>query len=321
MFDPGHLEPEVIEGYRLLREEAALVRLPGFAAIEVTGEDRKGWLQGQVTSDLRELTEGSSSPFCMCSPTGQLLSFGTVWALPGRFAMSVPLASRKAILERFESMVILEDVAACPMDDLVFLSVQGPEATSRLSGLVTMPPLDAAHDDFGLCLRSNRTGYGGWDLLIEPSRAKNIEKAFPTATAEAIDIARLEAGIPLFGKDTGPKTLPPELGPAFESSHISYTKGCYTGQEVLMRIHSRGHTNRTWIGLVADCPLQEGAIISAGGRADAGAVTSAAYSPSFGHIGAGYVRNDVLPEHSGIITATVGAAQAELRHMPLLRLA
>lgn len=320
MFDPGLLDSEVTEGYRLLREEAALVHLPGFAAIEVTGEDRKGWLQGQVTSDLRELTEGASSPFCMCLPTGQLLSFGTIWGLPGRFVMSVPRGAVAATLERFESMVILEDVSARPMDGVTFLSIQGPEATRRLGELVAIPPLDAADTDLGACLRSNRTGYGGWDLLVEPSLTKTLENSFPIASMHALDIARLEAGIPVLCKDTGAKTLPPELGPAFEASHINYGKGCYTGQEVLMRIHSRGHTNRTWIGILAEQQIEEGAVISSGGRTDAGVVTSFAYSPTFGCIGAGYVRNDVVSGHSWPIAADIAGVQGELRHMPLLQI-
>ncbi|MFX6234584.1 tRNA-modifying protein YgfZ, partial [Acinetobacter baumannii] len=70
-----------------------------------------------------------------------------------------------------------------------------------------------------------------------------------------MDQLELRAGNPRLGGDTTQKTLPPELGPAFESRTVSYTKGCYMGQEVLMRIHSRGHTNRTWVCLTSAEPL------------------------------------------------------------------
>ncbi|MFW5697790.1 MAG: glycine cleavage T C-terminal barrel domain-containing protein [Fimbriimonadaceae bacterium] len=97
-------------------------------------------------------------------------------------------------------------------------------------------------------------------------------------------------GIPRFGVDTHDKTLPPELGPEFDRKHVSYAKGCYTGQEVLMRIHSRGHTNKTWVGLRADKPLPTSAKLSSNGQA-VGEISRSAYSPAFGFIGAATVRN------------------------------
>jgi len=135
----------------------------------------------------------------------------------------------------------------------------------------------------------------------------------------AYDIARLEAGVPSLGSDIGAKTMPPELGPAFESRHVSYRKGCYMGQEVLMRIHSRGHTNKSWVGLLTDGPVEPGAVITVGPGKEVGSVTSAAYSPRLGHFAAGMVRNEAAVAGTSVeIVSERGNVFAEVRLFPLL---
>ena len=322
MFNLPEIDSMTLEGYRLLREGAGLIDLPHFAALELTGDDRRGWLQGQVTSDLRNLADGGSVAFCMCKPTGQLLAFGTVWDLPDRFILTIPVRAIESVLERVEQMVILEDVAARIIQGPTLISIQGPRASMELQDLVKLPALDAGTFQDGLWLRSNRTGLGGWDVLASAALEKELRGRFRTVAASAYDIARLEAGIPIFGTDTTPKTLPPEIGPAFVETHISYTKGCYTGQEVIMRIHSRGHTNRTWMGLIAEGQLRSGDLISAGDLNDAGSITSCALSPAYGPVGAAYVRNEAAHHDAAVVVhSSSGEVLAKLQHMPLLTLA
>ena len=125
---------------------------------------------------------------------------------------------------------------------------------------------------------SDRTGEGGWDVWASKSSLDAWREGFEILDPE---LSRILAGIPKWGAAVGPRTLPPELGPAFEASHVSYSKGCYTGQEVLMRIHSRGHTNRTWVGLVSDAPLCVGASVLYEDR-EVGRVSSASTRPTEG---------------------------------------
>ena len=116
------------------------------------------------------------------------------------------------------------------------------------------------------------------------------------------------------------KTFPPEMGKAFEERHVSYSKGCYMGQEVLMRIHSRGHTNKTWVGLASEKPLEVGASVGHRLRSDSGIVTSAVFSPDFGYIGAAMVRNEAAFEGEVVqVTTSQGIVEAEVRQMPILR--
>lgn len=312
-------DQEVFESYRLLEEEAAIVELPEMAVVELRGEDRKGWLQGQATNDLRDLHAGGSAKFCLCSPTGQLLAICGLWALPDRFIVSTDRAALPAFLERIQRMVILEDVVATDLTGShEMLAIQGPSASERLRLFVELPMLDCAESPLGACvLRDDRTGRGGWSLLIRRSdklMRSTLKKLVATASPSAVEIARLEAGIPAFGRDTGPKTLPPELGPAFVDAHISYQKGCYTGQEVLMRMHSRGHTNRTWVGLVGEGPIEAGTDVESAGQ-KVGTVTSSALSPKLGHIGAAMIRNEFAsPGTQVAVSGVIG----EVSKMPLV---
>lgn len=100
------------------------------------------------------------------------------------------------------------------------------------------------------------------------------------------ELASLEAGIPILGVDTGPKTLLPELGADIEATHVSYEKGCYVGQEILHRLHSRGKTKTVWSGLYCD------RLIAPGHYAGIW-VTRSAMSPRFGPIAVAYVPRGV----------------------------
>lgn len=226
-----------------------------FALLELTGEDRIEWLQGQATNDVRPLAEaGGRASFCFCEPTGGMIAVIDAWALANKVLMVTPKACLPAVLNRVEQMVILEDVAAreVPFEEL---DVSDSEAS------------------------------------------------------------RLEAGIPRWGADMGPKTLPPEMGAAFESRYVSYNKGCYTGQEVLMRIHARGHTNRTWVGLIGKESLNVGDAVTFEGK-PVGTVTSVAHSATFGYLAAATLRNEAAVEGQIV---TVGETEAVVRQMPILR--
>lgn len=202
-----------------------------------------------------------------------------------------------AFLDRVERMVILEDVSA-QSPPVELFSVQGPDASSTLAGLVELPSLDVGTGEIAgvdvTLLRSRRTPMGGWDVVAPPCSAAGEalrEVAAPISEAEW-RAAEIEAGVPRAGIDTDAKTLPPELGPAFEEAHVSYTKGCYVGQEVLMRLHSRGHTNRTWRGLLAEAPITRGAVVEHAARKDAGQITSACVSRLCGPIGLAMLRKE-----------------------------
>jgi len=324
----SQISDQALKDYDLLRDSSGLLDLPHVSLLTLEGDDRKGWLQGQATSDLRKLDSGASSVFCLATVTGHLMSVCEVWAVPDKLLLTLPQRTVENVLKRVDQMVIMEDVAAQDVSESYrLLSIQGPTATSRLSKLMPLPSLDAGESSIdgiaAYALRSNRTGLGGWDIWISAEQTKAIEllvEEFKPIGHEAYNIARLEAGIPFFGTDMGEKTFPPEMGRAFEERHVSYSKGCYMGQEVLMRIHSRGHTNRTWVGLIAEDPMETGSTVAHIRRPEAGIVTSSAFSPDFGHIAAAMLRNEAAFEGEIVQVITEqGTVEAEVRQMPILR--
>jgi len=325
----NQIEERTLHGYDLLRDDCGLIETNDIVGVILSGDDRKGWLQGQVTNDVRRLESGNSAAFCLCSATGQAQAVVTAWALPSHILMTTSPECLPVVLNRVEQMVILEDVSGETASARWRLfSVQGPSATRRLSEIVELPNLDAHEATLDgetvWCLRSDRTGLGGWDIWI-PAHCEGLHArmrdTFEPIDGEAVDIARLEAGIPKFGADIDTRTLPPEMGAAFENRHISYKKGCYMGQEVLMRIHSRGHTNRVWVGLVAEGELEAGAAVFHPRRADAGKVTSAVVSPDYGPIAGAMLRSEIAePGDTVRVTTSKGVVEAVIRRMPLLRL-
>ena len=274
------------EGYAELRTAVVRVELPGMAYFRLLGTDGVSWLQGQATNDVTNL-EGRVADFCLTKPTGQILALCRAWSHEG--AVLVATAQPEVLESRIEQTVFIEDVVLKRIEDEV-VCLQGPLAKSD-----------------GTALPSDRTGSGGFELV---SAAEE-----PLLSPEALDLATLEAGVPVQGVDTTEKTLPPELGPAFEAAYVSYTKGCYTGQEVLMRIKARGHTNKTWIGLKMDGPANQGDQVEHEAKA-VGKVLRTALSPAFGHIASATIRAVAAEPGTDV---TVGGAPATVVQMPFLR--
>jgi folate-binding protein YgfZ len=321
------LSKKVVSDYDRLSNSAGLLELNEWSLLEICGHDRKNWLQGQVTNDVRTLNPGTSLSFCMCSNTGKLEAVVDAWEGPESLWLVCATSSAGAVKTRVEETVILEDVEIHDWTSRFrLLSIQGPFASQKLAEILKLPAPDIGIVNFGessiWAFKSNRAGRGGWDLWIPLEATEGIEllkSSIESVGQDAYEIARIEAGIPQAEIDFSPKTLVPELGEAFESAHVSYSKGCYTGQEVLMRIHSRGHTNRTWVGFLCDRPVRVGDPVSHGST-EIGGISSQGVSPEFGPIAAGFVRNDYAFEGSELLIGLAGSqVRGVVKPMPILR--
>ncbi|MCA0360959.1 MAG: hypothetical protein LCH41_07895 [Armatimonadetes bacterium] len=291
---------------------AARLSLSDTQVLKMTGEDRRGWLQGQITQDIRDLRSGGSVQTCFCTPTGQLRAFATVYDLDD--ALYLVSAQMDVIADRIENLVILEDVCY-EMLPGTLESIQGGGASDFLDEAFELPALDSISAPWGYAFRRDRTGLGGWDILTDDQTALS---GLETLTDEALNALEIEAGLPRFGTDTSEKTLPPELGKAFEDAAINYRKGCYTGQEVLQRIHSRGHTNKTWMAVLAESRIEAGDAIVDGGQT-VGTIHRVAWHPRLGWIGTTTVRNASAREgHEVMVQSPAGREiSADLSHFPL----
>ncbi|MCE9557720.1 MAG: hypothetical protein K8R88_02095 [Armatimonadetes bacterium] len=271
-----NIEVPWIESYRAVQTGAAWYRT-GDRLVRLTGADADSWLQGQTTQDMTALP----CDFCLCTPTGQLAGLGRAFrAEDGGFLLIMDPESADTLLKRVEKWVILEDVRAEVLAGKL-ISFQGPLA----------PEAGFQH---------NRLGYGGFDTLVDHEFVPEGISLAP----EAWEALRLEVGIPRRGIDTTEKTLPPELGAWFESRHIHYEKGCYTGQEVLQRIHSRGHVNRQWVCLRAEVSLE-----------GLPGVTSAAFSPDYGFLGGIFLKAEQIE----LGRITIEGVACKISEFPLRR--
>ncbi len=245
----------------------------GWVAVDDTlmalrGADAASWLQGQVTQDLRDWAIGECRSMCLCKPTGQLLAVLHGMMTRDKIYLSTDRRCASQFAARVEAMVIMEDVELDTLD-LVCVSAQGPESARAEANGIRIP-----HD------RSGRTGYDFW----------MSDRSVEVVVDEVAELIRVEAGRPKFLMDWNEKTLPPELGAKFEADTISYKKGCYTGQEVLMRIFSRGHTNRCLTAITSDEALSPRMTLYQR-EEKVGEITSAVCSPTFGFIGLGMLKN------------------------------
>lgn len=319
------------EQYRAIKEGAAIGAIAPRYAIGVAGKDRAGYLQGLLTNDIHALTPGAGCYAAWLTPQGRMLTDMHIFESGDMILMDVPANVLPATLRRLEQFLFSEDVQFADLSGtLQAVWVHGPAAASVLeqaltvasgpvagpaaglasglvAGLSSWPEYRNARAEFGgvpvVVARVSQLGVPGFVLYIEPAREPDLRRALVEGGAivaehAAIEAARIEAGYPLFGLDMTEETIPLEAG--IEERAISLSKGCYVGQEVIIRVLHRGH-GRVAKKLVAlrMAGEQPQAVPVSGARIfsearDIGGVTTAANSPRFGAIALGYVHRDFV---------------------------
>jgi folate-binding protein YgfZ len=202
--------------------------LPGpRTLLRLSGADRLRFLNGQVTQDLKKLIPGSAIRSAIITSKGRLEADLHIAATPESLLIETDFSLRESIRSRIEKFIVADDVT---VEDI------SSSYTLAHFPALSSPPPDAPSDALHfLCSRFREPGIDLW----LPSTSTWKAASSPLPDWEPLRIAR---GLPLWGIDVGPDTLPPEAG--FESDAISSTKGCYIGQEVISRLRSVGHVNR-----------------------------------------------------------------------------
>jgi folate-binding protein YgfZ len=317
---------EDMTGYEAVKKTTGVADRSGEARFRVTGPDRVTWLQGLLTNDIAALTPGSGCYAAYLTPQGRMLADVRVLHRGDALILDVPAVAREAVFERLTTFIIMEDVTLDDVTDtLARVALHGPGAVDVLSACVSfasdaharsLPEHASVAATFGdhdlIVAGSRELGVFGLDIYCPSAAKPDVLTALRAAGAEAIDAEawhtlRVEAGRPLFGVDMSTDTIPLEAG--IEDRAISFTKGCYVGQEVIIRVMHRGHGRvaRRLVELQLDASGAAAAAIEAGtpihwGDRDIGRVTSAAYSPSRDHwIAMGYVHRD-FAEHGTAVS-------------------
>ena len=326
------------ESYMVLREGAGLIDRTSHGRIAVKGRDRAGFLQGLLTNDVNALGEGEGCYAAYLTSQGRMIADLDLFNIGDAILLDVHTDAQDLLIKRFEEIIFAEDVKIANWTELwVAFSVHGPasqtvvEATldkpSALDGL-TKPYWNrrlSAHGATLIVARTDELGELGFRLFIERAGASRLYDALVSAGAVEVDaatveIARVESGRPLFPNDMNQETIPLEAG--IDARAISFTKGCYVGQEVIIRILHRGHGRiaRKLVGLTLDSVLpsgtpgvpEPGAELWCAGQAEpVGRVTSAVHSPTLGQVIAlGYVTRE-LAEPGNVVQVILEGGRAD----------
>jgi folate-binding protein YgfZ len=276
---PAAAPAELAAGYARLRPGGAGAAVRGRAAlIWVEGPDAAGFLHGLLSNDVAGLAPGESCRALLLDAKGHLQADLRVrrdaedaFTLLLDAEAAEPVA---AILERYH---FSEDLDLLGPEEVQLLTVAGaPEGAAEGAELAVPAAIP-----------------GALDLVVPDAAAGIALLGLPEAPAEALEMARIAAGVPRVGVDTGPSTLVQEAG--LEGVAVSFDKGCYLGQETVARAQFRGRVNRVLRGLMLpDPPPAPGARVRSGGR-EVGRLTSRAVTPDLGAIGLAVLRREAEP--------------------------
>jgi tRNA-modifying protein YgfZ len=270
--------------YRQLREECGLVERAERGLLIVGGAEAADYLQGQLTNDVEAIEPGDTAYAALLDRKGHMQADMRVLR-PGEgpeLWLDLEPAGFEAARKHLQMYKVGREVEVTDASgEYVFLSLIGPRATEIARAV------EAA---------SLRTG-GGVDLIVPVADRDRVLGVLTGAGAvevspEAAEILRIEAGQPRFGAEMGTETMPAEAGIVEQA--VSFTKGCYIGQETVARLHYKGKPNRHLRGLRFSAPAQGGEGLQLGEK-EVGTVGSAAVSPAFGPIGLAILRREAEP--------------------------
>lgn len=265
------------DAYRRLRAGGTAAVAGACALIWVEGPDAAGFLQGLLTNDVEALAPGRSCRALLLDAKGRV---------------QIDLRVHRDEADAFTLVVAPEaaDTAAALLERYHFserLDLLGPEP----SELLTVAGLDGdASEIADLVLEGALPGTT--DLVVGDANAVADALGLPHDPPEALELARIALGVPRVGVDTGAGTLVQEA--ALEVVAVSFSKGCYLGQETVARAQHRGRVNRVLRGLRLPAPAAPGAAVRAGGR-EVGHVTSAATVPGLGPLALAILRREAEP--------------------------
>jgi tRNA-modifying protein YgfZ len=259
-----------LDGYQAVQAGGAVVRRTDRRVLAITGAERASWLQGLVTNDVESLNDGEVRYAAYLTPQGRMITDMNVVRDGDRLLLDVPAPLAAALREKLDSLIFSEDV----------------QVTDE-SGRVLV--WTVVNDRF-------------IDVVSESLPA--VFRPLPEIDLDTFDVIRIERGVPKFLADMNEDTIPLEAG--IEDRAISFSKGCYVGQEVIVRVTHRGggRVAKKLVRWHADdsasvVPMPESRIFSL--DRDIGRVTSSAFSPGLNKVvGLGYVHRDFFEPGTAI---------------------
>jgi folate-binding protein YgfZ len=302
--------------YQAARQHVAyLDRSDDRGRLVVSGQDRATYLHGLLTNDITALKPGTGCYAAYLTPQGRMISDLCCYELGDVMLLTMDRAATATVLGKLDQFIFGEDVTLGDVTDtFAQIAVVGPDAEGVVAALLDDVAVEMfsslgehgnrrAHfrGQSAIVTRISDAGENGYDVYVDRQRADEFRVALTAAGVPALDeetanAIRIESGVPQFHRDMDEDTIPLEAG--IESRAISFSKGCYVGQEVIIRVLHRGHGRiaRKLVGLTlagADVPNPGAPVRSE--TADVGHVTSSTASPALGRpIALAYVRREFV---------------------------
>lgn len=289
--------PVATSDYELAKTAAVVVDRSSRGKIVLTGAEGADFLQGQVSNDVEALTPGTGLYATLLNAKGKIRCDMRILRGEDWFQLDCEPQALPVLEHMVRTYSIGRDVKAGPREGGLH-SIIGPAARDTLDNA---PPADEhsfTPGELGLYVATDV----GVDVFGE---APDL----PVAPEEVAECLRIEAGRPRLGYELGDDVIPQEA--ALNDRAISFTKGCYVGQETVARLFYKGKPNRHLRGLRLSAPVERGAEIRSAERA-LGRVSSACVSPTFGPIALALVRREAAPGD----TVQAGDATAEIVELP-----
>jgi folate-binding protein YgfZ len=323
--------------YQAARQTAAFIDRSSRGRIVVNGRERASYLQGLLTNDIQALNAGDGCYAAYLTAQGRMIADLWVYELGDVMLLNLAGELTSAVMNRLDQFIFSEDVQIGDVTEAFGqIAVVGPDSARIVAELFDEPPATSLallpeHGNLrghigqhpAIVTRVTDTGEPGFDVYVERRQLGWLVERLaaggvPNADGETAEALRIEAGVPVFHRDMDEDTIPLEAG--IESRAISMTKGCYVGQEIIVRVLHRGHGRvaRKLVGLTLEgesIPALGAMVMSA--ERTAGEITSAVRSPALGQVVAlAYVQRDFMAPGSVLSVDGVAATVTALPFVP-----
>jgi folate-binding protein YgfZ len=315
MKEATEIDQALMAEYAAVRDDGVgLIDLSARGRISVSGSEAVMFLNGLITNDLKMLGENRWMSAAFPNVQGRLLAAVRVIRRRDDILLDTEAATREKVIKIIERFTLAGDFKVADVTNTsAMISVQGHRANQFLE-LMT-------RDDQTTIVPSTHTAEKGFDVIVSAARKDSLWQTLVAAGAtpvspEVEEILRIEAGIARYGIDMDETNVVTETN---LDDAVSYTKGCYLGQEIIVRIKHRGHVAKKLTGLrfETDQTIEAGSAIKSTDDKEIGRVTSTTFSPKLETtIGLGYVRYEHLTPGTPLVVNGVAATTHEL---PLVR--
>jgi folate-binding protein YgfZ len=307
--------------------------LSGRGLVEVTGSEAVQFLNGLITNDVKTLEPGHWMSAAFPNVQGRLIASVRVLRRGDAFLFDTEPATRDAVYQALYRFSFAGDFHVTDLSEgLTVITAQGQAAAERIEKYLRLPVsgigrsevLETEYDAVRVSIiRHTHTAEDGFDLFVDEPRSGIVRDCLSACAdvridAPAWEVLRIEAGVPVFGVDMNETNVVSEV---VTEDAVSFTKGCYVGQEIIARIRWRGHVAKKLTGLkITGGPVApDDKLLTAEGK-EVGRITSVAYSPALGQwVALGLVKYDQLPTGTELrVAAADGEGAAIVSGIPLV---